>query len=189
MFLRVKHVYIYIYTVVEKIQMQSIYAIVVSWMYSNTNHPSVFNSQKVFYMIHKQQKNYMKKHKNAPLSIKKTCYNVKCTNEYRFTSSVWLYQENDAKKTFHAYETRIYILRFHFQFKFKFKFKNSLLLPIYSFGHTYIFFSEVQHHTYIIHNYQATAISGSPIEVNGASWSIQGNPTGTIMDIYTGIKG
>ena len=40
-------------------------------------------------MIHKQQKKYIiKNHKNTPQSIKKTCYNIKYTNEYRFTSSV-----------------------------------------------------------------------------------------------------
>ena len=38
-------------------------------------------------MIYKQQKNYIKNHKNTQ-SIKKTCYNAKCTNEYRFTLSV-----------------------------------------------------------------------------------------------------
>ena len=41
-------------------------------------------------MIDKQQKNYIKNHKNTPQSIKKTFYNVKCTNEYSFTSSVLL---------------------------------------------------------------------------------------------------
>ena len=30
---------------------------------------------------------------------------------------------------------------------------------------------------------------GAPLKVNGASWNIQGNPTGMIMDLYTGIKG
>ena len=33
-------------------------------------------------------KNCIENHKNTPQSIKKTCYNIKCTYKYHFTSSV-----------------------------------------------------------------------------------------------------
>ena len=57
-----------------------------------------------------------------------------------------------------------------FKLKLKLKLKNSLLLPIYSFGHTYIHFFFVQCHTYIIHTCQVTSnISGSPIK---SQWSL-----------------
>ena len=40
-------------------------------------------------MIPKYKKKYIiKNHNNTPQSIKKNCYNIKYTNEYRFTSSV-----------------------------------------------------------------------------------------------------
>ena len=41
-------------------------------------------------MIHKQQKNYIKNHKNTPQSIKKNCNNIKCTYQYHFTSYIYM---------------------------------------------------------------------------------------------------
>ena len=61
--------------------------------------------------------------------------------------------------------------------KLKLKFKNIWLLPIYSFGHTYIIFCQVQYHTYIIHTCQATSnISGSPIESQWGLLKDRGQP-------------
>ena len=54
----------------------------------NTNRQAVCKSQKILWVIHKQQKNYIENHKNTPQSIKKTCYNIKFTYKYHFTSSV-----------------------------------------------------------------------------------------------------
>ena len=60
----------------------------------NTNRQAVCKSQKknkkktTLWVIHKQQENYIENHKNTPQSIKKTCYNIKCTNKYHFTWSV-----------------------------------------------------------------------------------------------------
>ena len=54
----------------------------------NTNRQAVCKSQKILWVIHKQQKNYIENHKNTPQSIKKTCYNIKCTYKYHFTSAV-----------------------------------------------------------------------------------------------------
>ena len=52
-----------------------------------TNRQAFCKSQKILYVIHKQQKNYIENHKNTQQSIKKTCYNIKCTYKYHFTSS------------------------------------------------------------------------------------------------------
>ena len=77
--------FIYIYIIVEKSPNSS-------HMYDhgfmdNTNRQAVCKSQKILWVIHKQQKNYIENHKNTPQSIKKTCYNIKCTYKYHFTSS------------------------------------------------------------------------------------------------------
>ena len=81
--------------------------------------------------------------------------------------------------------------RYNFIFNSKFKFKNSLLLPIYSFGHTYIQFVLKYNtiHTKYITTKLLPTFLGAPLKVNAASWNIKGNSTGTIMDVYTGIKG
>ena len=77
------------------------------------------------------------------------------------------------------------------QFSISIQSKNSILLPIYSFGRTYIHFvfkySTI--HTYYITTKLHPTFPGAPLTVNGASWNIQGNPTGTIRDICTGMKG
>ena len=57
----------------------------------NTNRQAVCKSQKKsfkWFTDSQQQKNYIGNHKNTPQSIKKTCYNMKCTYKYNFTSSV-----------------------------------------------------------------------------------------------------
>ena len=43
------------------------------------------NGKQIYQMIHKQQKNYIKNHKNTLQSIKKPCYHAECTDKYRFT--------------------------------------------------------------------------------------------------------
>ena len=40
--------------------------------HNNTNRQAVCKSQKILWVIHKQQKNYIENHKNTPQSIKKT---------------------------------------------------------------------------------------------------------------------
>ena len=70
---------------------------------------------------------------------------------------------------------------------FKFTFKNSLLLPVYSFGYTYIHLSKYNTiHTWYTPTKLPPTFPGAPLKVNGAQWNIQRNP---IKNIYIGIKG
>ena len=70
----------------KKVQTQVICTTIFSWMIPIARQS--VNHKKILWVIHKQQKNYIENHKNTPQSIKKTCYNIKCTYKYHFTSSV-----------------------------------------------------------------------------------------------------
>ena len=54
----------------------------------NTNRQAVCKSQKNHFSDSQTAENYIENHKNTPQSIKKTCYNTKCTYKYHFISSV-----------------------------------------------------------------------------------------------------
>ena len=75
-----------VYIIVEKVQTQVICTTIVSWIIPIARQS--VNHKKILWVIHKQQKNYIENHKNTPQSIKKTCYNIKFTYKYHFTSSV-----------------------------------------------------------------------------------------------------
>ena len=70
----------------KKVQTEVICTTMVSWIIPIVRQS--VNHKKILWVIHKQQKNYIENHKNTPQSIKKTCYNIKCTYKYHFTSSV-----------------------------------------------------------------------------------------------------
>ena len=77
------HIYIWL---LKKVQTQVICTTMVSWIIPIVRQS--VNHKKILWVIHKQQKNYIENHKNTPQSIKKTCYNIKCTYKYHFTSLV-----------------------------------------------------------------------------------------------------
>ena len=74
------------------------------------------NKKKVFKWFTNSRKITLKTIK-TPQSIKKTCYNAKCTNEYRFTLSVQPYQHIKCQNelVMHMKLPFTPSLRFHFQ--------------------------------------------------------------------------
>ena len=70
------------------------------------------NHKKIFKWFKNSRRITLKTIKKTIIN-KKTCYNIKCTYIYYFIC-VAIPANIMSKRDFHAYETRIYILRFHF---------------------------------------------------------------------------